>query len=90
MKSHSFFVENLKCGGCANTIQKTISKFTSVQDVTIDSEHSLVTIDMDDTKDELQKIKQKMAKIGYPEMGQNSLTASAISYVSCAIGRIGV
>lgn len=91
MKTHSFFVENLKCNGCANTIRKEISKFGSVQKVLVDSEHSLITIEFNDTNDELEKIKQKMVKIGYPETGtENNFLTEAKSYVSCAIGRMGV
>ncbi|MDA3906901.1 MAG: heavy-metal-associated domain-containing protein [Bacteroidales bacterium] len=91
MKTHTFFVENLKCNGCANTIRKEASKFSSVNNVTVDSEQSLISIEVDDTLDELEQIKQKLAKIGYPEIGaENNLATTAKSYVSCAVGRMGV
>lgn len=91
MNTHTFFVENLKCNGCANTIRKEVSKFSSVKNVTVDPEQSLITLELDDSQDELEQIKLKLAKIGYPEMGaENNLLTSAKSYVSCAIGRMGV
>lgn len=91
MKTHSFIVENLKCNGCANTIRKEISKFSGVQNVNVDTEQSLITIEMDDIANELEKIKEKLVKIGYPEMGtDNNFFTEAKSYVSCAIGRMGV
>lgn len=91
MKTHTFFVENMKCNGCANTIRKEASKFSSVKSVTVDPEQSLITLELNDASDELEQIKQRLAKIGYPEMGtENNILTSAKSYVSCAIGRIGV
>ena len=90
MKSHSFFVENLKCNGCANTVRKEVSKFSSVSKVLVEPDQSLIVIELDDTQNELEKIMQRLAKIGYPEMGQNTFAYSARSYVSCAIGRMGV
>jgi len=91
MKTHTFFVENLKCNGCAKTIRKEASKFSSTKSVTVDPEQSIITLELDDDLDELEQIKLKLAKIGYPEMGaDNNILTTAKSYVSCAIGRIGV
>jgi copper chaperone CopZ len=91
MKSYSFYVENLKCGGCANTIKKTLSKFSSVQSVDVNAEQSRIDLELDYTEDQISLIKQKLATIGYPEKGDdNTIFTEAKSYVSCAIGRIGV
>lgn len=91
MKTHSFYVENLKCGGCANTIRKTISKFSGVQNITVDTEESRIDLEVDNSDNQIVQIKQKLAKIGYPERGEeNNMLTGAKSYVSCAIGRMGV
>ncbi len=89
MKKHSIFVENLKCGGCANTIRKAISKFSGVQNVSVDAESSRIDFEMEDNDQQLTAIKKKLASIGYPEVGDsNSFITEAKSYVSCAIGRM--
>ena len=91
MKSHSFFVENLKCNGCANTVRKEVSKFSSVSKVLVEPDQSLIVIELDDTQNELEQIMKRLAKIGYPERGtDNNVFTEAKSYVSCAIGRMGV
>lgn len=92
MKTYTFFVENLKCGGCANTIRKTLSKFSSVQKVDVDADQSRIDLELDNSEDQISQIKQKLVKIGYPERGanNNNVFTEAKSYVSCAIGRMGV
>jgi copper chaperone CopZ len=91
MKSHSIFVDNLKCGGCANTIRKEVSKFSSVQQVSVDKDLSRIDIEFNTEENQLDEIKRKLLKIGYPEQGtENTKLTAAKSYVSCAIGRMGV
>jgi len=90
MKKHTIYVENLKCGGCANTINKAISKFSGVQQVNVDAVESRIDIETDDSEDQILAIKQKLVNLGYPEAGtQNTIVTAAKSYVSCAIGRMG-
>ena len=91
MNKHTIFVENLKCGGCANTIRKAVSKFSGVQNVSVDADSSKIDFEMEDIDHQLAAIKKKLASIGYPEVGNsNNLITEAKSYVSCAIGRMGV
>ena len=80
-------IENLKCGGCAATIKKGISKINSVETVEVDEETSEVTIFH--KEDVIQEIKEKLIGLGYPESGEkNTIMHKAKSYVSCALGRI--
>lgn len=80
-------IENLKCGGCAATIKKGILSLNGVQDVEVDVEKSIVSIASE--SDNLEEIKMKLSKLGYPEVGdKNSVLHKAKSFVSCAIGRI--
>ena len=81
-------IENLKCGGCANTIKKGMLSIVGIKDVTINVESSEVSIDTDDASI-LKTVKQKLSSMGYPEVGDpNSVLKKAKSYVSCAVGRM--
>ena len=81
-------IQNLKCGGCANTISKGISSIETIQNVAVNVEESSVTFDYG-TDEKLQEVKEKLKSLGYPEDGEaNSLMEKAKSYVSCAIGKM--
>ncbi len=88
MTTEKIIIENLKCHGCANTITKGISKMDGVSEVDIKVEDSSVTIEFDESKQNKENIIKKLARLGYPKKGNNSLKSSAVSYVSCAIGRV--
>lgn len=80
-------IENLKCGGCAATIKKGLLGLGYLQDVTIDVENSIVSVDA--TNENLTEIKQKLSKMGYPALGDKNTTLhKAKSFVSCAIGKM--
>ena len=81
-------VQNLKCGGCVNTIQHKLISLQGVENVTIDVENKLVHITHQDSVS-LEILANKLKAIGYPMDGEeNSLGAKATSMVSCAIGKI--
>ena len=85
----SIIIQNLKCGGCANTITKGLTEINGVTEVKIDVENNVVDVNFDNDKN-LEEIKTKLKKMGYPEEGENnSLGSKAKSYVSCAIGKMG-
>ncbi|MEO9571126.1 MAG: heavy-metal-associated domain-containing protein [Polaribacter sp.] len=80
-------IENLKCGGCAATIKKGILAIQGVNEVDIDIEKSIVSIASE--KENIEEIKTKLSKLGYPEVGdKNTVIHKAKSFVSCAVGRI--
>ena len=80
-------IENLKCGGCAATINKGVLSIDGVTKVDIDIEKSIVTVLSEN--DNLEEIKLKLSKLGYPEVGdKNTVLHKAKSFVSCAVGRI--
>ena len=80
-------IENLKCGGCAATIKKGILTLDGVTEVNVDVEKSIVSIASEN--DNLDEIKLKLSKLGYPETGdKNTVMHKAKSFVSCAVGRI--
>lgn len=81
------YIENLKCGGCANTIIKELTTIQSVKEVKVDVEKSLVTLDT--TQENLNLVKEKLTKLGYPQTGsENTVLHKAKSFVSCAVGKI--
>lgn len=88
MKKEIVTIENLKCHGCANTIKKGVSKIEGVSDVNINMENSSVEFALDETIQKRETVIRKLAKLGYPEKGNNNFVSKATSYVSCAVGRM--
>ena len=81
-------IQNLKCGGCANTITKGISSIAAIQNVSVNVDESTVTFSYE-TEDQVNEVKNKLKSLGYPEDGEaNTLGDKAKSYVSCAIGKM--
>ncbi len=79
---------NLKCGGCANTIKKGLLAVEGVNEVTIDVESSMVSIDSNESS-VLELVKKKLSSMGYPEVGDsNTVLHKAKSFVSCATGKM--
>lgn len=83
---YEVLVENIKCGGCANSIEKLVHQVKSVEIVSVDIENGKVEFESEN--DVLEKVKEKLAKAGYPEIGKGNLLHSATSYVSCMIGKL--
>jgi copper chaperone CopZ len=80
-------IENLKCGGCAATIKKGLLSLENIEDITVDVEKSIVSVTSN--KDVLENVKEKLSKLGYPEVGdKNTVLHKAKSFVSCAVGRM--
>jgi copper chaperone len=80
-------VENIKCGGCMNSIKTSLLKMAFVEDVKIDKETETVHISGASEINREDIVKQ-LAKMGYPEKGNNNILHKAKSYVSCAVGNL--
>jgi len=80
-----FEVENIKCGGCMNSIKTALLKLEGVTAVIIDKEIDTVSVTGAANRD---VIINKLNELGYPEKGNNTLIRKAKSYVNCAIGRM--
>ena len=81
-------IQNLKCGGCANTIITKVSNLENVNEVTVNVEDSTVTFNTPSEK-EIEDVKSKLSVLGYPAEGENnSVISKAKSYVSCATGKM--
>ena len=83
-------VDNLKCGGCENTIKTTLKKMAGVEKVNINSENSQVSVVHDESVTH-NMLARALKAMGYPETGTteglDAVLTNAKSFVSCAIGR---
>jgi len=83
-------VENIKCGGCANSIRNRLLDGGLATAVDVDVERGEVRID--GGPDDRSRVVEALARLGYPEVGSvegmKAAAARAKSFVSCAIGRI--
>jgi copper chaperone len=88
--TYDISVENIKCGGCANTITTRLNEMDTVDSCEVDVEKGIVSINGDESSRE--QVTQLLLKLGYPESGTaeglKAARAKAKSFVSCAVGRI--
>ena len=81
-------IQNLKCGGCANTIVNKLSELNEIISVEVKTDTSVVTFDHV-TEDAIEVAVEKLASLGYPVEGdKNTVISKAKSFVSCAVGRM--
>jgi copper chaperone len=83
-------VENIKYGGCANTIRTKIGELAGIDSVDVDVAERIISIaGSDDTR---TTAVAKLLKLGYPESGTAegiaAAKAKAKSLVSCTVGRM--
>ena len=82
---HTFDVQNMRCGGCANTITKELSK--DFENVSVDVASKKVTVEIKNESD-IIKGAEALKKLGYPLLGQDgTILDKAKSFVSCAVGK---
>jgi copper chaperone CopZ len=87
----TFEILNVKCGGCANTLTKSLKEEFGDVEVNLDVNPRQITLDIEDSKKE--DLKLKLRSLGYPlsndELsGFQKATTTAKSFVSCAIGKM--
>lgn len=83
-------VENIRCGGCVNTITRKLMSDERIKEVKVDIEAQTITVNSEeDVKESAQAL---LFSLGYPVRGSvqglESLKEKARSVVSCAIGRM--
>jgi copper chaperone len=90
-KTDVILIDNLKCGGCANSIKNALKKIEGVQKVFINQTDQSVSVVHEETV-ERGSLTSVLHTLGYPETGTaaglDKMVSSAKSYVSCAIGRL--
>jgi copper chaperone len=87
----TYEVKNVKCGGCAGTLKKSLRDEFGEVEVDLDVMPRKITLDIGPEKEEALKL--ALRKIGYPlvtdELGTfATIETKAKSFVSCAIGRM--
>lgn len=87
----TFEVLNVKCGGCASTLTKSLKEEFGEVEVNLDVSPRQITLDVEDEQKEALKL--KLRSLGYPltsdELsGLQKATTTAKSFVSCAIGKM--
>ncbi len=87
-KRTALYVENLKCGGCENTVRKILEGLQGVSNVSVDSTKGSIEFDQEDNPTITEKAIRFLTKAGYTPLGKSGLKAKAISYVSCMKGKL--
>lgn len=87
MKEHTLIVENIKCGGCANSIKNKLSQIENISDVLVQIEEGSVSFTaLNDNV--IANVENALLKMGYPKSGENDFSSKAKSYFSCMVGRV--
>ena len=87
----TYQVKNVKCGGCAGTLKKSLLEEFGEVEVNLEVEPREITLNMDGKNEEVLKL--KLRKLGYPLVTDelsafSTVSTTAKSFVSCAIGKI--
>lgn len=91
------YILNMKCGGCASTVENAISSFVKVEN--IDPAEGKIeyfwpeTYSSEERNSIEQKMRSRLRHLGYPPADEDTgkiagSIARATSYVSCAVGRL--
>ncbi|MDB4533670.1 heavy-metal-associated domain-containing protein [Vicingaceae bacterium] len=80
-------IDNLKCGGCGNTIRKNLLEINGVIEANAIPDDGTVEVEM--SKDVMRAVIDKLSSLGYPPAGTTSNVQIIKSYASCVVGRIG-
>ena len=92
MKTQTFEVLNVKCGGCANTLRNKLEPEFGPVEVDLESMPRRITLQIEE--DRIPMLRERLRKLGYPMADENlgfldAGAAKAKSFVSCAIGKTG-
>jgi len=87
----TYEVENVKCGGCANTLKSKLKSTFGDVEVDLEVMPRKITLDIEETQ--FQDLKTQLRNLGYPLTTDDLSTlqnvgAKAKSFVSCAIGKM--
>ena len=85
---HIIEIQNLKCGGCAKTIENNLRQIDNLELINIEIETGSITVKTT-SEDALSLAERKLQEIGDPIIGdKNSVITKAKSFVSCATGKM--
>ena len=84
---YTLTVDNEKCGGCSNRIEKKLQELEGVSDIEIDVETGAVSFESIE-EGAMNLVESSLKSMGYPRSGEGGALDQAKSYVSCMIGRM--
>jgi copper chaperone CopZ len=87
----TFQLENVKCGGCANTLKRKLKERYGEIEVNLDMFPREITLDIN--PDIVAELGAALKKLGYPFSSErlgfvDTGTTKAKSFISCAVGKI--
>ena len=87
----TFEVKNVKCGGCAGTLTKSLLEEFGEVEVNLDVEPRQITLEIEE--EQVEALKLKLRSLGYPLTTDElttfqTVSTTAKSFVSCAIGKM--
>jgi copper chaperone CopZ len=93
MKKQIFKVQNVKCGGCANTLTTKLKDDFGEIEVNLEVMPREITLEISDEK--VPALREALKSLGYPMADETlgfvaNTTAQAKSFVSCAVGKFEV
>jgi len=89
----TFQVQNVKCGGCANTLMTKLQDQFGEIEVNLEVMPREITLEIEDAK--VTALREALKSLGYPMADETlrfveNTTAQAKSFVSCAVGKFEV
>jgi copper chaperone CopZ len=93
MNKQIFKVQNVKCGGCANTLTTKLKDEFGEIEVNLEVMPREITLEIEDEK--IPALREALKSLGYPMADETlsfmqNTTAQAKSFVSCAVGKFEV
>ncbi len=93
MAKRVFEVQNVKCGGCANTLMTKLKEEFGSIEVNLEVMPRKIILDIEDWK--IVSLREALKSLGYPMVDEQlgfvqNTTAQAKSFVSCAVGKFDV
>jgi copper chaperone CopZ len=90
-QKQTFQVLNVKCGGCANTLKKSLLEEFGEVEVNLEVMPREITLKIEENQ--IESLKSKLKTLGYPLSSDElntieKITTTAKSFVSCAIGKM--
>ena len=87
----TFEVKNVKCGGCAGTLTKSLLEEFGEVEVNLEVEPRQITLEIEE--EQVEALKLKLRSLGYPLTTDElttfqTVSTTAKSFVSCAIGKM--
>lgn len=87
----TFEVKNVKCGGCASTLKKSLLDNFGEVEVDLEVEPRKITLEIEEHQ--VEALKLKLRSLGYPLVDDELNTfqtvgTTAKSFLSCAIGKM--